>query len=81
MNRILVCDKYRITQEFGGKNNHKGIDIVKYYSSMCPIKAHTEGTVTFCQTGQKWNGNAQGNASYGNCVKIKHMTQKNAQIL
>lgn len=71
-NRILVCDRYRITQYFGGKNNHKGIDIVKYYSDVCPIKAHTEGEVVFCQTGQKNNKNATGNASYGNCVKIKH---------
>ena len=70
MNRILVCDKYRITQYFSSK--HKGNDIVKYYSAMCPIKAHTEGSIVFCQTGQKWNGNATGNASYGNCVKIKH---------
>lgn len=73
MNRILVCDKYRITQYFSdAKNGHKGNDIVKYYSSMCPIKAHTEGTVVWCQTGQKWNGSAVGNATYGNAVKIKH---------
>jgi hypothetical protein len=74
MNRILKCDKYRITQGFGGKNNHKGIDVVKYYSEMCPIKAHTEGTVVWIQTGQKWNGSAKSgtNATYGNAVKIKH---------
>lgn len=70
MCRVLKCDKYRITQYFS--NNHKGIDIVKYYSETCPIIAHTEGTVTFCQTGQKNNPNATGNASYGNCIKIKH---------
>lgn len=72
MSRILKCDKYRITQYFN--NNHKAIDIVKYYSSMCPIKAHTEGKVIWVQTGQKWNGSAKPgtNATYGNAVKIKH---------
>lgn len=69
-NRVLKCDKYRITQKYS--STHKGIDIVKYYSETCPIIAHTEGTIVFCQTGQKNNKNATGNASYGNCVKIKH---------
>lgn len=68
--RVLNCDKYRITQYYS--SSHKGLDIVKYYSQMCPITAHTEGVVTFCQTGQKNNPKATGNASYGNCVKIKH---------
>ena len=74
MNRILKCDKYRITQNFGGKNNHKGIDIVKYYSSTCPITAHTDGEVVWLQTGQKHNPNAKPhtNATYGNAVKLKH---------
>ena len=70
MCRVLKCDKYRITTYYS--NSHKAIDMVKYYSSTCPITAHTEGTVVFCQTGQKNNPNAKGNASYGNCVKIKH---------
>ena len=70
MCRVLKCDKYRITQYYS--NNHKANDIVKYYSATCPIIAHTEGTIVFCQTGQKNNPNTKGNASYGNCVKIKH---------
>lgn len=72
MNRVLKCDKYRITQYFS--NKHKALDMVKYYSSMCPIIAHTEGTVVWLQTGQKWNGSAKSgtNATYGNCVKLKH---------
>jgi len=72
MNRILKCDKYRITQYFSSK--HKGIDIVKYYSSTCPIVAHTDGEVVWLQTGQKHNNNLKPgtNATYGNCVKLKH---------
>lgn len=72
MNRILKCDKYRITQYFSSK--HKAIDIVKYYSSTCPIIAHTDGEVVWLQTGQKHNNNLKPgtNATYGNCVKLKH---------
>lgn len=72
MCRVLKCDKYRITQYYS--NKHKALDMVKYYSSMCPITAHTEGTIIWLQTGQKWNGSAKPgtNATYGNCVKIKH---------
>ena len=75
MNRVLKCNEYLITQYFGGKNNHKGIDIVgrkNNASITCPIIAHTEGKVVWIQTGQKHNPNAKGNASYGNAVKIKH---------
>lgn len=73
MNRILKCDKYRITQYFS--SGHPAIDIVKYYSETCPIIAHSDGVVVFCQTGQKNNPSAdpKSNASYGNCVKIKHI--------
>lgn len=75
MNRVLKCDQYLITQYFGGKNNHKGIDLVgrkNNVSITCPIIAHTEGQVVWVQTGQKHNPNATGNATYGNAVKIKH---------
>ena len=34
--------------------------------------AHSDGTVTFCQTGYSNNQGSSGNASYGNCVKLKH---------
>ena len=72
MNRILKCDKYRITQYFGAK--HKGIDVVKYYSSTCPIIAHTDGEVVWIQTGIKHDNNIppHTNKSYGNAVKLKH---------
>ena len=67
--RVLDCEDYRITQYYSSK--HKGIDMVKYYSDTCPIIAHSDGYVTFCQTGQPHNPGSTGNASYGNCVKIK----------
>ena len=75
MNRILKCDKYKITQYFS--SNHKGIDIVGRKddkNTTCPIKAHTDGKVIWIQTGQKNNPNAKPgtNATYGNCVKLKH---------
>ena len=70
MCRVLDCEKYRITQ--GYKTTHRAVDMVKYYSETCSILAHTEGKVVFCQTGKKNNPVATGNASYGNCVKIKH---------
>ena len=69
-NRVLKCDKYRITQKYSSK--HKGIDLVKYYSSLCPIIAHTDGVVVMCATGHKNDKNATGTASYGNFVKLKH---------
>lgn len=70
MNRVLKCEEYRITQYYS--SSHKAIDMVKYYSSTCPIIAHTSGTVVFCQTGKKNSPGATGNASYGNCVKLQH---------
>lgn len=75
MNRILKCDKYRITQYFSSK--HKGIDIVGRRNDKnitCPIIAHTDGKVIWLQTGQKHNNNLKPgtNATYGNAVKIKH---------
>lgn len=75
MNRVLKCDQYLITQYFGGKNNHKGIDIVgrkNNVSITCPIIAHSDGKVVWIQTGQKHDEKATGNKTYGNAVKIKH---------
>lgn len=67
--RVLDCEDYRITQYYSSK--HKAIDMVKAPSNTCPIIAHSDGVVTFCQTGQPHNPGSTGNASYGNCVKIK----------
>ena len=68
--RVLQTQENRITRGFG--NGHSGVDLGWQTTQTDGILAHSEGTVTFCQTGY---GNAQGsswNASYGNCVKIKH---------
>ena len=75
MNRILKCDNYMITTYYSSK--HRGIDIVgrkNNKSVTCPITAHTEGEVVWIQTGQKNNPDAKPgtNATYGNCVKLKH---------
>lgn len=71
MSRLLYEGEYQITQKYK-KLTHKGIDIVKYKSETCKIKAHTEGVVALIQTGQKNDKNAKGTKSYGNFVKIKH---------
>lgn len=68
--RVLKTGENQITQKYG--NGHNGVDIVKYKSKLDTIIAHSDGKVTFCQTGQKNNQGSSGNASYGNCVKIDH---------
>ena len=70
VSRVLKTGENQITQKYGG--SHHGVDLVKYKSQVDTIVAHSDGTVVFCQTGQKNNQNATGNASYGNCVKIDH---------
>lgn len=69
--RVLDNNECRITQGYKALS-HKAVDMVKYYSATCNITAHTEGTVVWVQKGQKNNPKATGNASYGNCVKLKH---------
>lgn len=71
MSRLLKTGEVRITQEYK-KGTHDAVDLVKAPSSTDIIKAHSSGTVIFCQTGQKNNKGSTGNASYGNCVKIQH---------
>lgn len=68
--RILQKGKNRITQGYGA--GHKAVDIGRSHLTGEPIIAHSAGRVTFCQTGQKNNKGAKGNASYGNCVKLDH---------
>ena len=70
MSRVLQDAKNQITH--GYDKDHKGVDLVKYKNKTCNVIAHTEGVVVWLQTGQKHNTSATGNASYGNCVKIKH---------
>jgi len=69
--RVLKDADNQITCKYNAVT-HKGVDVVKYKGKTCPIIAHTSGYVTFIQTGQKNNTKATGNASYGNCVKLKH---------
>lgn len=68
--RVLKSGDNQITTPY--KTTHKAVDIVKYRSQLDTIVAHSDGKVTFCQTGHKNNKLAVGNASYGNCVKIDH---------
>lgn len=68
--RVLQKGKNRITQGYHAK--HLGIDLGREHITGEPVIAHSAGTVVMCQTGQKNNVNATGNASYGNFVKIDH---------
>lgn len=70
MSRVLEKKQNKITQEYG--KGHSGIDIVGAGRTLDNIVAHSDGKVVFCQTGHKNNKGSSGNASYGNCVKIKH---------
>lgn len=52
---------------------HKAVDISHHANEEDnKVLAHSKGIVIWVQTGQKHNLKAKGNASYGNCVKIKH---------
>ncbi len=68
--RVLKSGDNQITTKYS--IGHKAVDLVKYRSQLDTIVAHSDGAVTFCQTGKKNNKLAVGNASYGNCVKIDH---------
>lgn len=68
--RVLQKGKNRITQ--GYKSGHKAVDLGREHVTGEPVIAHSAGKVVFCQTGQKNNKGAKGNASYGNCVRIDH---------
>ena len=52
---------------------HRGVDIGWHNNEDDNVViAHSDGKVVWTQTGQKNNPGSKGNASYGNCVKIKH---------
>lgn len=52
---------------------HRGVDIGwSNNEENNQVIAHSNGVVVWIQTGQKNNTKATGNASYGNCVKLKH---------
>lgn len=68
--RVLATQENKITNPFG--NGHSGVDLGWQTTQTDGILAHSPGQVVFCQTGQQNNKGSSGNASYGNCVKIKH---------
>lgn len=51
---------------------HKGVDIGWRGGDNDNILAHSDGKVVWLQTGQRNNTKSKGNATYGNCIKIKH---------
>ena len=71
MSRVLENGQNQITQKYKILR-HRAVDLVKNKKWTCNIIAHTGGKVIWVQKGQKNNKKATGNASYGNCVKIKH---------
>ena len=71
MSRLLNDATDQITQKYKPLK-HRGIDIVKYKSQTCKIKAHTTGVVVMIATGKKNDTSTSGTASYGNFVKLKH---------
>ena len=70
MSRLLKTGDIQITQ--GYSKSHLAVDLVKYKSQTDYILSHSNGKVTWVQTGQKNAKGSTGNASYGNCVKIEH---------
>ncbi len=70
LSRVLQDAKNQIT--CGYSTNHKAVDIVKYKNKTCNVIAHSKGFVVWIQTGRKNAPSSSGNASYGNCVKLKH---------
>lgn len=71
--KVLKNYDYAITGNYG--NGHTGVDIVgvKNVAHVTDdVVAHSSGKVIFCQKGQVHNPGSTGNASYGNCVKIRH---------
>ena len=70
MSRVLKDAKNQIT--CGYSSNHQAVDLVKYKDKTCYVIAHSKGVVVWIQKNQKHNPGSSGNASYGNCVKLKH---------
>ena len=70
MSRILKTGTNQITTKYS--NSHQAVDLVKYKRQTDYILAHSDGKVSFVQTGRKNEKGSTGNRSYGNCVKIEH---------
>lgn len=71
MSRVLKNLNNCITQNYI-ENVHYGVDLVGEGHRIDEIIAHEDGVVVICQTGMKNDKGSRGNASYGNCLKIKH---------
>lgn len=71
MSRVLQKKKNLITQGYN-KKNHEAVDLVGNDRSLDNIVAHSDGEIVFSQRDFKNNKGSIGNASYGNCLKIKH---------
>lgn len=70
MSRILQTGTNQITNAYG--TNHGGVDVVKKTNQLDNIIAHSDGTVTYIQTGHSNNQGSSGMNSYGNMVIIEH---------
>ena len=70
--RVFSEQENGITKPYG--NGHTGVDLgwKSYAGPNTPIISHSQGTVTYIQTGRVHDDSATGDASYGNLVKIKH---------
>ncbi len=71
MSRVLLEGENQITNGYRA-GVHQGVDIVKKWYQQDTIISHSAGVVVFVQTGMPPNPGSTGNASYGNCVKIRH---------
>ena len=67
MSRVLQNAVNQITCAYG--NGHNGIDLVKQYSQVCPIIAHTDGKVIGVRSDCKGR---EGSGSYGNYIHLAH---------
>lgn len=72
--RVLKSGKHRITSAYGPRKGgyHYGVDIVKHYSELDYIVAHSDGKVVDIQDGYGNKKGATGRAGWGNFVKLSH---------
>ena len=68
--RVLNNRYCEITQ--GYSDNHNAIDVVGGGYTLDYVVAHSDGKVVFHQDGLGNMKGSEGNASYGNCIKIDH---------
>lgn len=71
LSRVFQNSSAVISQNYG-TDGHTGTDCVPSGGGSDVVIAHSEGEVVWTQTGQTNNQGSSGDASYGNCVKIRH---------